>query len=353
LTPIFFDTETFSTVEIKTRGTYKYVEHAKIIMWQYAIGDGEVVVLDDDDIRVNLIKNLLKDPNYEIVIHNSNFDRTILKHCAGIDLPTSRIFDTMACAMAHSLPGALEQLCAILNISGDKSKDKDGKKLIQLFCKPTKDGNEYTKHTHPTEWQRFREYGRLDIVAMREIYRSLPRWNFKGAERRLWELDQKINDKGVFVDHALASAAIRASSRAKKAYDAETFERTRGQVTTTNRRDALLAHILSEYGIVLEDLTAARVRAILEKCELPHELLELLQIRLDASKTSTSKYRQVLNCVSADGRLRGLLKFCGASRTGRWAGSKFQPQNLPRPTLKAEALERFIEEIKCEAEGVI
>ncbi|MDY7579381.1 hypothetical protein RGU70_13765 [Herbaspirillum sp. RTI4] len=351
--PLFLDTETYCETPI-TNGTHRYAEDAEIIMWQWAIDDGEVIVRDHDEDITDLLA-LLDDPQYEIVCHNTAFDRTVMRH-NGIDIPVRRWFDTMVCAMAHSLPGALGTLCEILGIPSDKAKDKEGKTWIQLFCKPQPKGRKVhraDKHTHPLEWQRFREYGKLDIVAMREIYKRLPRWNYRDAERALWELDQRINDRGVAMDTSLAHAAIRASTRAQSEYAEQTVERTEGAVASTNQRDKLLAHVLEAYGVSLPDMTTATLERRVEDPDLPVALRELLAIRLQASKTSVSKYKRVINGVNTDGRLRGLLAFCGALRTGRWAGRLLQPQNLPRPSLKNEAIERGIEALKADAEDLI
>lgn len=349
---LYLDTETYSEVPLQ-QGTHRYAENASVIMWQYAIDDGDVMVSDDltDELRA-----LLMDDSIEIVIHNSAFDRAVIRHATGIDLPVSRIFDTMVCALSHSFPGGLDSLCEILSVDKDKAKDKEGKKWINLFCKPQKkrDKTTYrvTKEDRPEEWAKFCEYGRLDIIAMREIYKKLPTWNYKGFERELWELDQKINDRGICVDLDLANAAIRAAGRAQEEYAAETVIMTDGEVTSTNRRDKLLEHILSRYKVKLDNLTSATVEKLLESGELPPELLDLLAIRLEASKTSTTKYKRVIGGVSGDGRLRGLLQFCGAARTGRWAGRLFQPQNLPRPSIKSDPLEDYINDLKCNAEGL-
>lgn len=351
--PLFLDTETYCETPIQN-GTHRYAEGAEVIMWQWAVGDGEVIVRDHDEDISDLLA-MLDDPQYEIVCHNSAFDRTVMRHC-GVDVPVSRWFDTMVCAMAHSLPGALATLCDILGVPVDQSKDKEGKTWIQLFCKPQPQGRKVrraTKYTHPIEWQRFREYGKLDIISMREIYRRLPRWNYRDAERALWELDQRINDRGVAMDAVLAHAAIRASTRAQDEYAAETVERTDGAVSSTNKVAKLLEFALQAYGVSLPDMTKATLERRVDDPDLPIELRELLAIRLQSSKTSVSKYKRVINGMSADGRLRGLLAFCGALRTGRWAGRLLQPQNLPRPTMKNDAIERGIEELKANAEGLV
>ncbi|MET3122635.1 hypothetical protein AAKU67_002237 [Oxalobacteraceae bacterium GrIS 2.11] len=370
MTPLFVDTETFCDTPI-TNGVHRYAEEVEIIMWQYAVGEGPVIVLDDDEPRGELL-SMLADPRYEIVIQNSGFDRTVMRHC-DVVIPTGRIFDTMVCAMARSLPGGLGVLCEILGVPTDKAKDKEGKTWIQLFCKPQPKGRKLrraTKHTHPLEWARFREYGKLDVEAMREVYKRLPRWNYRLPERdlapggagwlaghtehRLWQLDQRINDRGCCTDTDLAHAAIRAAGRAKEIHDEDIVQRTDGEVTSAGQRDKLLMHILASYGVDLPDLTKATLERRVEDPDLPRGLRELLALRLQSSKTSVSKYKRVINGVSRDGRLRGLLAFCGAFRTGRWAGRLFQPQNLPsRGLLPFTEIERGIEELKANAEGLV
>lgn len=352
-TPLFLDTETYSETPI-TNGTHRYAEGVEIIMWQWAIGDGPVQISDGDEDISDLLA-LLEDPEYEVVIHNSAFDRTVMAH-SGIDLPVQRVFDTMVCAMAHSLPGSLGTLCTILGVATDKAKDKEGRAWISLFCKPQPKGRKLrraTKETHPIEWQRFRDYGGLDIEAMREIYKKLPRWNYRGAERELWMLDQKINERGVLMDLDLAHAAIRASDRAQRIHAADAVRLTDGAVTSANQRDKMLEHILEAYGVGLPDLQISTLERRIDDPDLPVELRELLAVRLQASKTSVSKYKRVLNGVSADGRLRGLLAFCGALRTGRWAGRLWQPQNTPRPTIGDVLIELWIEAMKQDAEDLV
>lgn len=353
MTPLFLDTETYCETPI-ANGTHRYAEGAEIIMWQWAIGDGDVRVADSDE-DISELMGMLKDPQYEIVIQNSAFDRTVMRH-NGIEIPASRIFDTMICAMAHSLPGGLAMLCEVLGVDTDKIKDKKGRDYIQLFCKPRPKNSKLrraTRETHPVEWQGFREYGKYDIIAMREVYKKLPRWNYRGAEYDLWLLDQRINDRGVLMDVELAECAIRASDRVQIQHKADAVRLTDGAVSSTNQRDKMLEHILGEYGVDLPDMTISTLTRRVEDENLPAPLRELLAVRLQSSKTSVSKYKRVLNGVSQDNRMRGLLAFCGALRTGRWAGRLLQPQNLARPTLKHEAIERGIQELKANAEDLI
>lgn len=351
---LYYDSETFSETPIQN-GTHRYAEGAEILMHQWAIGDGPVHVADFDQDHTEVLA-LLADPAMEVVIQNSAFDRTLLRHAGGILLPTERIFDTMVCAMAHSLPGSLGQLCEILGVPTDSSKDKEGKAWIQLFCKPQPKGRKLrraTKYSHPLEWARFREYGKQDVVSMREVHKRLPTWNYRGAERALWCLDQRINDRGMCMDVDLAHAAIRAATRAQAGYAEETVERTDGAVSSTNQVDKLLAHLLQAYGVSLPDMQRSTLERRVDDPDLPLPLRELLAIRLQASKSSTSKYKRVINGVSSDGRLRGTKQFCGALRTGRWAGRVFQPDNMPRPSMANDLIELGIEALKADAEDLL
>lgn len=255
----------------------------------------------------------------------------------------------MVQALAHSLPGALGALCEVLGVPQDKAKDKEGKSLIQLFCKPRPKNSKLrraTSKTHPVEWQRFVAYAGLDIEAMREVYKRLPKWNYQGAELALWHRDQQINDRGVCMDVQLAQAAIEAVDLEQKQLAKRTQVMTDGEVQAATQRDAMIMHIVESYGVDLPDMQRSTLERRIADPDLPSPVKELLAIRLQASTTSTSKYKSLMKGISSDGRLRGTLQFCGASRTGRWAGRLFQPQNLPRPTLEQERIDEGIEALK-------
>lgn len=351
----FHDLETFSERDLKTYGTHAYAEKAEILLWAYALGDDPVRVWDAtaDPRPPAALLEILQRPSTRHVWHNGGmFDRTIMKH-ARPDLhaliPEAAWWDTMVQAYTHALPGALDILCDVMNVPLDQRKLKTGKAFIQLFCKPRPKNmalRRATRHTHPTEWAQFVEYAGQDIEAMRVIYRKMPTWNYTGEEFDLWLLDQRINQRGVLVDRELAQAAVTAVERAKKSLAARTVELTDGAVESATKRDKLLAHLLAEYGVELPDLQASTLERRIEDQALPWALRELLAIRLQASTSSTSKYKRLINGASADGRLRGLLQFAGAGRTRRWAGRLWQPQNLPRPkigSLRDEALQDEID----------
>jgi DNA polymerase len=253
----------------------------------------------------------------------------------------------------HGLPGSLQKLCAIFKLPESQSKSSGGKNLIDIFCKPRKDGKYNDRHSHPKEWSEFLGYGAQDVIAMRHIYHKVPKWNATPRMWSMWALDFRMNHRGVAMDLKLAAGAVEATTRAKRTLAARTAKLSKIQasglegdesaVEATTQRDRLLAY-MADFGVNLPDLTADTVERRLEDESLPEHIKELLRIRQKASKASTAKYQRVLN-QHVDGRLFNLLVFCGAMRTGRWAGRTLQPQNLPRPKHEkwdiAHAIERF------------
>jgi DNA polymerase len=354
---LWIDLETFSEVPINN-GTHAYAEKVEVMLMAWAIDDGPVSVWDltAGTVMPTMLYQALADPEIEVWAHNSHFDRTVMRHDHPELAPdVTRWRDTMVQALAHGLPGALGALCEVLGVPQDKAKDKEGKALIQLFCKPRPKNSKLrraTSKTHPVEWARFVAYAGLDIEAMREVYKRLPKWNYKGAELALWHRDQQINDRGFCVDMDLVHGAIRAVDRAQKRLAEQTVEITNGEVQAATQRDALIKHIVESYGVELPDMQKSTLERRIADPDLPSAVKELLHIRLQASATSTSKYKSLLRSVSSDGRLRGTLQFCGASRTGRWAGRLFQPQNLSKESLSREEIEFGIECMKAGCEDL-
>jgi DNA polymerase bacteriophage-type len=352
VTTLWLDLETYSETPI-TQGTYRYAETAEVMLVAYAFDDEPVEVIDLtaggslDNVQ------LLIDSADKVVIHNSNFDRTVLR-CNGVHVPLSKVEDTMAQALAHSLPGSLGALCDVLGVPQDKAKDKHGQKLIHLLTKPRPRNvklRRATRETHPEEWAAFIEYARLDVDAMRDVSRRLPRWNSSGSERRVWLLDQHVNDRGIAVDVGLAEAALRAFQRSARSLAERAGLLTNGAVPSLTQAARFTAYLKS-IGYETPDLTKGTVAAAL-KGDLPQHVRELLEIRQQASATSPAKYKVLINGVSSDSRLRGLLQYCGASRTGRWGGRLFQPQNLPRPTLKQDMINAGIDAMKADCEDLL
>lgn len=351
---LFLDLETYSAEPIKN-GTYKYAENAEILLFAYARNDEPARVIDlvnEPFMRIN-VDQLLGWADV-IVAHNSMFDRSVLRF-NGFDDYTIHIDkwqDTMVQALSLSLKSSLSDLCDIFELDADHAKDRDGKRLIQLFCKPLGKNRKLdraTRETHPEDWAKFIEYARLDVEAMRTIYHKMPDWNFKGNELALWHLDQRINDRGVCIDTKLVEAALSAIDREKVRLADESSRLTNGNVESTTQRDQVLKHLLKNFGIELLDLQKSTVEALLNDGALPKQVKEILRNRQQASTSSTAKYQTLANAVNSDGRLRGTLQFNGASRTGRWSGRTFQPQNLPRPSLDNETIEHGIDLLKLGA----
>lgn len=357
MTPLFCDLETYSEVPIKN-GTHAYAEKAEVMLWAYALEDQPTKVWDitANPVMPNDLKAHLVNPDILTVWHNGGmFDTVVLKHALNIQLPIHRVHDTMVRALSHSLVGSLDTLSEIFNLSQDKAKDKAGKQLIHLFCKPRPANQKIrraTRQTHPVEWQKFIEYAKSDIEAMRELYKKLPIWNYQGFELELWQLDQKINNRGVYIDLDLVQASISAVEQAQKVLAKRTKQLTDGEVRAATQRDAMLAHILQAYGVSLSDMQKSTLERRLNDEALPVAVRELLSIRLQASTTSTAKYTALAKGTSSDSRLRGTLQFDGASRTGRWAGRLFQPQNLPRPALDQTDIDMGIDALKADCADV-
>lgn len=357
MTKLWMDLETFCEVPINY-GNHIYAESAEITLFAWAIDDGPVHVVDvvnGEQLPPALVGALL-DNSVDVWAHNTGFDRTVLRHVMpGLCPPIHRWRDTLVQALSNSMPGGLGPISDILKL-GDDSKDKEGRDLVLLFCKPRPKGaaiRRATKATHPVQWAKFIDYAGKDIVAMRAAHKKMPTWNYSGAELALWHLDQKINDRGVCIDMELAHCAVAAVGKAQKGLAERTFQMTHGAVKAATQRDALLRHLLAEYGVDLPNLQKATLERRIEDESLPRGLRELLAVRLQASTTSTSKYKSLLKSTSSDGRLRGTLQFNGASRTGRWAGRLFQPQNLPRPVLKQEKIDAGIDALKADCADLI
>ncbi|EOI9020788.1 DNA polymerase [Salmonella enterica subsp. enterica serovar Dublin] len=265
-----------------------------------------------------------------------------MKHCWGLDIPVSNTIDTMIWAFRHALPGSLDALCEVLGVSADNAKDKRGKALIQRFSKPTPKNykiRRYTAETHPDEWALFIKYAVSDITAMREVFHKLPRWGNSEFEDRVLELDQLINDRGFKVDVALAEAAIEAVEKHKAQLQEEAQRKYGGSLTGKDflpiLRELAPAHrIHNAQKSTLNDLLADE--------DLPDDARTIIEMRLGAASTASTKYTPLLLGRSSDDRRRGCLQYGGAKRTLRWAGKGFQPQNLARGYYHGDELDKGI-----------
>lgn len=349
---LYLDFETFSEADLKKVGSYAYAEHptTEVLICTYAFGDEHVQVwdcTDGSDMPRDLhraLRRLVK-PNSRIkmVWHNgSMFDRLIMKHCWGFDIPVSNTIDTMIWAFRHALPGSLDALCEVLGVSADNAKDKRGKALIQRFSKPTPKNykiRRYTAETHPDEWALFIKYAVSDITAMREVFHKLPRWGNSEFEDRVLELDQLINDRGFKVDVALAEAAIEAVEKHKAQLQEEAQRKYGGSLTGKDflpiLRELAPAHrIHNAQKSTLNDLLADD--------DLPDDARTIIEMRLGAASTASTKYNPLLLGRSSDDRRRGCIQYGGAKRTLRFAGKGFQPHNQARGYYHDDELDKGI-----------
>lgn len=326
---LWLDIETRSSIPIK-RGVAKYATEAEVIIVQWAEDDGPVQVTDLTASHHDSGLIAAAMAHDEIWAHGAEFEQTLVQCLPWWpQIRSTKWRCTMALARMHGLPGGLEKLSTLFKLGIDEAKDGRGKALIQLFCVPRPDGLYNDRATHPAEWAEFCEYGAQDVTAMRAVYRACPKWNATPRMWAAWHLDQKMNARGVAIDLKLAEGAVAATTRAKRRMAARTAEITEDEVQATTQRARLLAY-MADHGVALPDLTADTVERRLNDDNLPEHIKELLRIRQQASKASTAKYQRGIN-QHVGGRLRNLLVFCGAARTGRWAGRTLQPQNLPRP----------------------
>jgi DNA polymerase len=353
---LWWDLETYSETPIKD-GAHKYAENAEVLLFAWAADDGPVHC-EDLSVEWYPSKALCEaiDSADEFWGHNSGgFDRPVMRKALPHvfqRMPEHKHRDTMVQALCHGLPGSLGALCEIFRLDSDVAKDKRGKQLIRMFCMPQAKNSKIrrrTKETNPAEWLEFIEYAKSDITSMRVLYQKMPKWNYPNNEfeLKLWQLDQRINNEGVYVDLELSAKAIEATDLAQAQLAERTSLATDGEVARATQRDKLLAFLLAEHGVSLPDMRMDTLERRLSDPSLPDGVRELIGLRLMASTSSVSKYKRVMRSASSDGYLRGLIQFSGAGRTGRDAGRLFQPQNLMRPTLEAEVIEEGIEAIKA------
>jgi DNA polymerase len=348
MTILRIDVETYSSIDIKDHGAYKYVDSDdfEILLFGYAFDDGPVNIIDLTDFEAvpDEVMQALTDPSVIKTAFNANFERlTIGKHF-GIYCDPLQWRCTKVHAAALGLPNDLARAAKVLGL--DDQKDSKGKALIKYFscpCKPSKangwrERNE--PHHAPEKWQQYIEYCRQDVVVEREVSKRLAPYKIPDFEWKLWALDQRINDRGVKLDETLFLSAIECA----EAYKLELLER-QGELTGLDNPNALpqLKAWLHDQGIPTPDgITKESMPALAaEAMKLGREdVREVLRIRGELGKTSVDKYDAMRRALCRNGRAHGLLEFLGAGRTWRWAGRLIQVQNLPQNKVKDLALAR-------------
>lgn len=328
------DIETFSGVDLKSAGVYRYAEDPefKILLIAYAFDNGPVKVFDvasgeeipDDFSRAITDKDVIKSA------FNAAFERVCLETFYKVDIPIEQWECTMVLAANLGLPLSLEQVASVLKLPQQKA---DGKSLIRYFsmpCKPTRSNGMRTRNMPENDfekWQRFKDYCAQDVEVERAIREKLSFFEIPTTEKQLYALDQRINDLGIRINRTLVRNAIKIDAEYRQSLHEEVTDIT--DIDNPNSVSQLKDWLAEETGEDTDSLNKQSIKDMIEATD-SDKVTRVLQIRQEMAKTSVKKYDAMLNSVCLDGRIRGLFQFYGANRTGRWAGRLVQVQNLPQ-----------------------
>ena len=334
------DFETYSPVDIKKAGGYKYAmdPRTEVLMASYGFSTGPVslwVPAEGEPMPYDLreiFETALHTDDLIIKAFNAQFERLILWFCLKYQIPIENFRCVMVHAWSLSFSGGLDEVGRQLGISADKAKLAEGKKLIQRFCKPAPSNHKaerYDRHTHPAEWEKFKGYCIQDTVAEREIEHILAPYPMAERETELWFTDQRINDRGVPIDMNLVHSACKIE-RAEKT----NLKKKLNQFTGLDNGSSpvQLKAWLTTQGLELPNMQKDTLEKALKE-DIPPHLQPVLRLKLDAGKTSTTKWHAFERACCTDERLRGMFAFGGAQRTQRWAGRIVQLHNLKSPRI--------------------
>lgn len=332
---LYIDIETYSSVDIAKSGAYKYIESPdfEILIVGYALNDGPVTVVDlaQGEELSDFLLEALHDPKCLKVAHNAVFERLSFRRI-GHDVPAEQWYCTSVKAAYCGLPLSLDNVSKVLDLQDKKLEV--GKTLIRYFscpCKPTKINGgrtrNYPEHA-PDKWEMYKEYNKYDVLAEREIYKLLEKYTIPESERRLYAVDQHINDRGITVDVELATAAIDIDTM----YTQTLLDKATALtgLDNPNSLTQIKKWVLQKTGCEITSLAKGEIENVAEDFANYPDVLELLNLRKELSKTSVKKYYAMINCACSDNRVRGTFQFYGANRTGRWAGRLLQLQNLAK-----------------------
>lgn len=332
------DLETYSDIDIKKAGAYRYVQspNFEILLFAYSVDGAPVQVVDmaQGEAIPEAVLSALTDPDYLKHAYNAAFEWYCLSRYMGQTLPPSQWRDTMLHGLYAGYTAGLDATGRALGIPEDKQKLNTGKALIRYFCvpcKPTKANGgrtrNYPQHD-PEKWNLFKVYNAQDVDAEMEIERYLSTFPVPDAVQKQWETDLIINARGVAVDMDFVHGALEMG-------DTVRTELTEEAVNISGLYNPNSVRQLSQWlsdatGADVSNLRKETVNEMLGRDGNSDEVQRMLEIRQELGKTSTKKYDAIQEAVCEDGRVRGLLQFYGANRTGRWAGRLVQVQNLPR-----------------------
>lgn len=335
------DIETYSDIDIAKAGVYRYAEspNFEILLIAYKIDDQDVEVVEtwagaDPDPRLDVFLWYLQDPGIVKYAYNANFERTCLARWTGRPMPPEQWRCTMVHAATLGLPGSLGAVGAAMGLPEDKQKDRAGKALITYFCKPckpTKSNGGRTRnypYHDPEKWAQFVSYNRQDVVTESTIRDRLAIYPVPQDEQDLWSLDQHMNDNGIRVDLPMVKNILRFDAVYQEQLLDEAARIT--GLSNPNSLSQLKDWIWEQTGLEVDSITKDTLPGIIEQCKDYPDVVRMLEIRKELGKTSTKKYAAIENAVCDDSRIRGILQFYGANRTGRWAGRIVQVHNLPQ-----------------------
>lgn len=332
------DLETYSTVSIGAAGSYRYIldPSFEILLFAYSLDGMPVEVIDvaSGQVIPLWLKNALKNPLYIKHAYNAAFEWFALSKYLGW-LPPDQWRDTMLHALYCGYPASLDAAGRAMGLPEDKKKLTTGKALIRYFCVPCKPSNANGNRTRnlpkhdPAKWKLFKEYNGQDVVTEMEIDRRLSAFSVPAFVQKQWETDLTMNARGVAADMEMVSGALVIGATVKSQLMAEARQLSGLDNPNSIKQLARWLTEATDGDTEITSVTKETVATMLKQPQ-PANVQRMLEIRQELGKTSTKKYDALETCIADDGRVRGLLQFYGANRTGRWAGRLVQVQNLPR-----------------------
>lgn len=332
------DLETYSTVSIGAAGSYRYIldPSFEILLFAYSLDGMPVEVIDvaSGQVIPLWLKNALKNSLYIKHAYNAAFEWFALSKYLGW-LPPDQWRDTMLHALYCGYPASLDAAGRAMGLPEDKKKLTTGKALIRYFCVPCKPSNANGNRTRnlpkhdPAKWKLFKEYNGQDVVTEMEIDRRLSAFPVPAFVQKQWETDLTMNARGVAADMEMVSGALVIGATVKSQLMAEARQLSGLDNPNSIKQLARWLTEATDGDTEITSVTKETVATMLKQPQ-PANVQRMLEIRQELGKTSTKKYDALETCIADDGRVRGLLQFYGANRTGRWAGRLVQVQNLPR-----------------------
>ena len=354
------DIETYSSLDIGAVGAYRYAQAPdfQVLLCSTAPeGDAapttQDLTTDQGTQGLQLLQTtVLFDPHIIKRAHNAAFEWWCLSQYFRLTQAEREAWldqwqDTMVHMLYCGLPASLDAAGKALGLPEDKAKQRVGRQLISVFCKPDKLGRRRTPADDPERWRLFCGYNAQDVVAERELERLTAAWPVPEALWEEWRADVIANSRGIGVDEPMVDGALRiaATVAADHTREAQRLTRLDNPNSITQLRDWILRR-----GVAVADLRKETVAQLLEQHDLPPDVRRVLELRQMMGKSSVKKYDALREATSRDRRIRGCLQFYGAARTGRWAGRLVQVQNLPRTYIPA-AEQADVREIIRQGDG--